>query len=520
MTGSNAVANLLSWCSERGFWIDERLRVTTGPCGVAVVSKDVTIPSDSILVRIPRGSVLSVKSCSISDLIPPHPYGRGAQLSLALALSAELAIGSASQFFPYLQSLPPDVPGMPLFWRGGAGPMEWLNGTEAWKMMSAPTEGTSLLAEIDQYFHQIALPVFTKVFESQSGNVPSLQDFHRAYALVSSRSFLVDAYHGLSMVPIADAFNHTQENHVHLESDFDVCPECGSLDRCAHDDMAVDSVPRSTISDHSDDVFEMVSNCAIPPNSEVFNTYGETLSNADLLVQYGFILDGNDNDQLTWTWDELAQFSENHLAASARTWDSIGGRAYFEDLLRSIISRPWKSISDSELMHLDHNQPFSLNGDATVSHGLWLYFASLLILKNAPPDHIRNKSNLIVLLEEIFQLQLTLEQDIAADEDLSLSLPPHPHGDERRRDSPSGVILELAKLLISLCRSRSGRTGRPGLQMTELGDILDSLPNDLTPTRMAISLALTERSLLDSCRSGWEGLASGLEGQGNSRESL
>ena len=44
------------------------------------------------VARIPRESVLSVKSSPISELIPPHPYGRGAQLSLALALSVELSV--------------------------------------------------------------------------------------------------------------------------------------------------------------------------------------------------------------------------------------------------------------------------------------------------------------------------------------------------------------------------------------------------------------------------------------------
>ncbi|KAI0285909.1 hypothetical protein BGY98DRAFT_943997, partial [Russula aff. rugulosa BPL654] len=28
---------------------------------------------------------------------------------------------------------------------------------------------------------------------------------------------MVDGYHGLAMVPIADAFNHSQENSVHLQ---------------------------------------------------------------------------------------------------------------------------------------------------------------------------------------------------------------------------------------------------------------------------------------------------------------
>jgi hypothetical protein len=32
----------------------------------------------------------------------------------------------------------------------------------------------------------------------------TLGGFFRAYSLVSSRAFLIDAYHGLAMVPIAD----------------------------------------------------------------------------------------------------------------------------------------------------------------------------------------------------------------------------------------------------------------------------------------------------------------------------
>ena len=49
----------------------------------------------------------------------------------------------------------------------------------------------------------------------------------------------------------------------------------------------------------------MVSNTVIPPNSEVFNTYGETLTNAQLLNQYGFILDVNENDRLSWTFRDV-----------------------------------------------------------------------------------------------------------------------------------------------------------------------------------------------------------------------
>ena len=36
--------------------------------------------------------------------------------------------------------------------------------------------------------------------------LPSLlEDFLRAYSIISSRAFLIDTYHGLSLVPVADA---------------------------------------------------------------------------------------------------------------------------------------------------------------------------------------------------------------------------------------------------------------------------------------------------------------------------
>ncbi|KAJ7740230.1 hypothetical protein DFH07DRAFT_839274 [Mycena maculata] len=511
MADSSAVTRLLSWCSERDFWIDPRIQVISGPCGVAVISQDTTIPAESILARIPRESVLSVKSSPISELIPPHPYGRGAQLSLALALSVELMRGAASPWFPYLKSLPREIPGIPLFWTSGAhcgDPTEWLNGTEAWKMLFESEENhASLFSEIDEYFHQVVQQVYSQVFESSSpAMVPSLHHFYYAYSLVSSRAFLVDSYHGLSMVPIADAFNHAQENHVHLESDFDVCPECGSLPRCLHDDTG-DSVSRATaVPDDADDFYEMVSNLPIPPNTEVYNTYGGTLSNAELLVQYGFILDVNENDRLIWTFAELAQFSENYLPPSW-TWDSVGGLSQFRALLDALISGPWESISASELVHRDRMHAFCLNGDATVSHGLWLYFALLLCLRNTTSPANRDPNAVIVLLEDMIQRQLTLEllhTNSASGLDISVpQLPDDP--------SPYSDMLELACLLASLCRARSASTGKPGVEMTELGDILDRLPNDMNSTRMAISLAMTERSLLDSCMSSWEGLAECLE---------
>ena len=62
---------------------------------------------------------------------------------------------------------------------------------------------------ISTYYHQVAVPLLLDHLDlwrgPMSNREPSLYGFYRSFSLVSSRAFLVDAYHGLSMVPIADA---------------------------------------------------------------------------------------------------------------------------------------------------------------------------------------------------------------------------------------------------------------------------------------------------------------------------
>lgn len=124
---------------------------------------------------------------------------------------------------------------------------------------------------------------------------------------------------------------------------------CGSLTECAHDAESEETcgaahtsrarppaggaaggeiaVERRLNSDDSEeDTCEMVTNATIPPGAEVFNTYGESLTNAQLLIRYGFVLDSNENDTLTWEDEDLAalvdsgEFSElqHSLAGSKR----------------------------------------------------------------------------------------------------------------------------------------------------------------------------------------------------------
>lgn len=75
MTDSTVVKSLLSWCIERGFWIDSRIQIISGPCGVAVISQDATIPADSI-----RELTIAVNEIMLNTRVHPsrsHPAGIG-----------------------------------------------------------------------------------------------------------------------------------------------------------------------------------------------------------------------------------------------------------------------------------------------------------------------------------------------------------------------------------------------------------------------------------------------------------
>jgi len=156
-------------------------------------------------------------------------------------------LGTGSRWFGYLQSLPRDADAakIALFWganelqqfdtrvggdhlaasnlglEGGTPITEITDGKLAMAWAAGTTieqdtrgeDGIYLLEDVRSYWNAIAEPVLSQL--SQSSDLEcwaslkrktySMAGFLHAYALVSSRAFMVDAYHGLAMVPIADA---------------------------------------------------------------------------------------------------------------------------------------------------------------------------------------------------------------------------------------------------------------------------------------------------------------------------
>ncbi|KZT66835.1 SET domain-containing protein [Daedalea quercina L-15889] len=444
------IQSLLRWSSDNGIRLHPSLRIRTNdsdaPRSLAVFS-DAFIKLNDIVASIPKSAILSVKSCTLAHRIPSAPYGLGSQLALSLALSHEIAQAAASRWHGYLQSLPTSAVPIALLWgdhdafgvdSDGEEATTWITGTEVERAVRSE-ESQNLLDEIRHYYHSVAKYLLPRRC--------TISHFLYAYSLVSSRAFMVDAYHGLSMVPIADAFNHVTENHVHLECDYDVCPLCGSLTECAHDREDTPSYS----SEHMDwqsscvssvpDTCDMIANRPIPPSSEVFNTYGARRSNASLLAWYGFALDGNENDTVGWDFAEVVQAlnssnpssvepSQQSYKAVLHAWLSSIGSMVTDD--SRLVYRP--DLDDAEERSFaGPSTVLCINSDAQLSVYLWVYLA--ICAANCEIDNGSVEANLsqrtqsavdvetlVALLGAVMDKQVLLEKTMSTEDGEDIDL--------------------------------------------------------------------------------------------------
>lgn len=182
-------------------------------------------------------------------------------------------------------------------------------------------------------------------------NSPDLALFLQAYALVSSRAFWIDNFRGLSLVPIADVFNHASDNDVSLQTDDQVCRQCGRFASCAHRILLQDTSDADAI-----DVVEMI--CVRPrlaepsASTEVFNIYGQ-LSNSFLLTNYGFRLDDNEDDRLHW-------WKAEECVRQALSMDASTAKQVCLDWRRQLQPVDYKT-PDHELLYIDADGIASLH---------------------------------------------------------------------------------------------------------------------------------------------------------------
>lgn len=233
-----------------------------------------------------------------------------------------------------------------------------------------------------------------------------------------------------------------------------------------------------------DTAYEMVSNIPIPPETEIFNTYGEHLTNAQLLLRYGFILDVNENDCVTWTLTDVTVFAH-------RLWSLEIDTSLVQDLWSRIINHQnhdWSPFSESQLVFWDTsplNPPldagsaprFIVNAEGKTSFDLWLYITLLVYIYGESGDGRLSAEATDSTISKM-QLEKVSEfvKDIAA---LQFTLESESGGPDSKDLASSNAhfaktIRDIAGTFIELCEIRLNGMGKFGELEAEL-DLNDFL---------------------------------------------
>ena len=212
--------------------------------------------------------------------------------------------------------------------------------------------------------------------------------------------------------------------------------------------------------------YEMVSNICIPPLTEIFNTYGDGLTNAQLLSQYGFILDMNDNDRVSWTATEVL-----HILAPGQYTDRD-----LEEFLTHL--RQAVPLIPADHVLFEHSQlvycnpltidEFCLNCEGQISHQLWI----LLLLLACKPMRRYLSVDFGDNLRRLLDLQAGLESLASADGDDGDEVGTSPRADGVDPEL-SGLLLEMSSSIATLCLERKHTSGKPGFSNPDIFDLLD-----------------------------------------------
>lgn len=205
----------------------------------------------------------------------------------------------------------------------------------------------------------------------------------------------------------------------------------------------------------------MVANLPIGSEQEVFNSYEKGLTNAELLCQYGFILDVNENNVVSWSVDELLRDTtkpeEMHqlweglvsLWPSNASWDET-----------QLVYNPRREDDDEDGVPTPKRTNSSLlliNADGQMSHQLWLFLYTLVL-----SDVDVGSTDALLEVRKAACLQERIEVS---------GLGPCPLTFECRQ--PLDVVRRVAQKAIEICSAKIASVYGAGISAVRIGELLD-----------------------------------------------
>ncbi|CAN6675155.1 ribosomal lysine N-methyltransferase 3 [Trichomonascus vanleenenianus] len=366
---------LVKWMVENKIDLSSSLNIAPSKLGGYGVFANKKIPKETLLLTVPKKCVLSPATCGIANLLEEHELD--GMIGLTVAYMFERAQKEKSPWYPFLQTIDetPTKQSLPRFW--AEEQQEWLTGTQAERM------GGLDESEVSVAYEQVIEPFVSK-YKSLFEGIPSystLDGYKTALMNVCSRAFEVDYFRGLSLVPGACLFNHSDSEDVHFEAESQVCDACGNAYYCDHiayeeyvearraagepvsdDDEDYEEGDDSEFEDISDEEEEQENGSAINDMSnfvdeepgeealqlidvneededsdsdedtcdirtirnissgkEIFNSYGD-MPNGILISRYGFAIWDNKNESISLSDEIMSHIKTDDLKKRHKWW--------------------------------------------------------------------------------------------------------------------------------------------------------------------------------------------------------
>ncbi|GAA5980793.1 hypothetical protein JCM10908_003870 [Rhodotorula pacifica] len=461
---------LHQWLHSNGIYVDSSLRLVMRDDQSAAVDALRDILPGTTLAQIPRHVCLSQRTSSLHisavllDNLPPV-------IRLAVHVAHEIRLGTRSSWDGYFAACPSVPVPIALLWDADkdGDSLAWLRGTQVEREMRRLGYNKSW---IDRFYHESAQDLYAQA----DVPVPSYPHFLHACSLAASRAFQVDNYHGLALVPLADLFNHSVPPHVHFASDHWVCSECGALDACVHDSArpAERHLPAASTSsaslDHTRDTCDIVSERYVPAGAEIFNTYG-TLSSAQLLVSYGFLLEANEDERLQFDFALVCEAGgRQNVPEQAqelyRRWSTMSSALKSQgDSLRAV-------FADHPLITVSQQPDICVDADARVDFRLFVLAIWLT------QDPVGEADDTETLFDQALSAASSLQHSLAATESSDSE-----DGALPTAESPSlARARQAASLIVRVCDVYQSRQHRHELAAADLLDMADHLAAQAGPT--------------------------------------
>ena len=245
--------------------------VTTGSYGMTLKALG-PIAKDALIVGLPRQLQLAQDPASdpesltrLIQLVPKELWGG----KLALKLLYERYRGDESPFAPYVRSLPVGFPGVPIFWSKAE-----LDALEYPPVSSQVVKRCRWLVEFSGM--EDVQRLGRELFGAEAANILSPNTLGWALSAVTSRAFRPGGEGGAAaLLPLIDMCNH---------------------------DFGPNAAVSGTSGTSGSSLLILKAVRDIAPGEDVTLSYGD-LPNDFLLLDYGFVVEGNTHDNVKLSFD-------------------------------------------------------------------------------------------------------------------------------------------------------------------------------------------------------------------------